>query len=127
MIRCVYLLWVVINPSNSGIFIIAGVLAAVLLWLYLRRKFGKDKKQAAEEKRAALARAALLADAGGIEPAPEGEPEATAPQALPGVLELVDTDEKTAAVLMAIASDRAGIPPERLRFIRIKKLEDEQS
>ena len=123
MIRCVSL-WAVINASNSGIFIIAGALAAVLLWLYLRRRFGKDKKQEAEEKRAALARAALLADAGGSEPAPEDE-KVPAAYPAPGTLELVDTDEQTAAVLMAIVSDRAGIPPERLRFIRIKKLEDE--
>jgi len=123
MIRCVSL-WAVINASNSGIFIIAGALAAVLLWLYLRRRFGKDKKQEAEEKRAALARAALLADAGGSAARAEDEKVPAADPA-PGTLELVDTDEQTAAVLMAIVSDRAGIPPERLRFIRIKKLEDE--
>lgn len=123
MIRCATL-WVVINASNSGIFIILGVLAVVLTWLYLRRRFGKDKKQEVEEKRAALARAALLADAGGSQPAEEDDaPEAVEP--VPGILELMDVDEKTAAVLMAIVSDRAGIPPERLRFIRIKKLEDE--
>jgi len=123
MIRCAYL-WAVINASNSGIFIIAGALAVVLIWLYLRRRFGKDKTREAEEKRAALARAALLADAGGSEPEPE-EDEAPAGGPAPGTLELVDTDEQTAAVLMAIVSDRAGIPPERLRFIRIKKQEDE--
>lgn len=123
MIRCAYL-WVVINASNSGIFIILGVLAVVLTWFYLRRRFGKDKKQEDEEKRAALARAALLADAGGSEPSPEDEAPA-AGEPVPGILELMDTDEKTAAVLMAIVSERAGIPPERLRFICIKKLEDE--
>ncbi len=43
-----------------------------------------------------------------------------------GELELVDTDEPTAAVIMAIISDKTDIPLNRLRFIRIKKLEDDQ-
>lgn len=44
-----------------------------------------------------------------------------------GELELVETDEPTAAVIMAIVSDKTDIPLNRLRFIRIKKLEDDQS
>lgn len=42
-----------------------------------------------------------------------------------GKLDLVDVDEPTAAVIMAIVSDQSGIPLNRLSFKSIKKLEDE--
>lgn len=35
-------------------------------------------------------------------------------------VELIDTDEKSAAVIMAIVSQKSGIPVERLRFKSIK-------
>ncbi len=41
-----------------------------------------------------------------------------------GNLELVDTDEKTAAVIMAIVSNKSGIPLERLQFKSITLMED---
>ncbi len=41
-----------------------------------------------------------------------------------GSLELVDVDEKTAAVIMAIVSKESGIPLNRLSFKSIKKSED---
>ena len=41
-----------------------------------------------------------------------------------GELELVGTDEKTAAVIMAIVSDKSGIPLNRLSFKSIKLVED---
>ncbi len=41
-----------------------------------------------------------------------------------GELELVGTDEKTAAVIMAIVSDKSGIPLNRLSFKSIKLMED---
>jgi Na+-transporting methylmalonyl-CoA/oxaloacetate decarboxylase gamma subunit len=44
-----------------------------------------------------------------------------------GELELVETDEPTAATIMAIVSNKTDIPLNRLRFIRIKKLEDKQA
>lgn len=37
-----------------------------------------------------------------------------------GTLILTDTDEETAAMIMAIVSDKTGIPPERLVFRSIK-------
>ena len=39
-------------------------------------------------------------------------------------VELVDVDERTAAVIMAIVSHESGISPERLAFKSIKLLED---
>ncbi len=41
-----------------------------------------------------------------------------------GKLDLVDVDEPTAAVIMAIVSDQSGIPLNRLNFKSIKKVED---
>lgn len=43
-----------------------------------------------------------------------------------GQLELIDTDEKTAAIIMAIVSNKSGIPLNRLSFKSIKLLEDEK-
>lgn len=43
-----------------------------------------------------------------------------------GELELINTDEKTAAVIMAIVSDKSGIPLNRLSFKSIKLMEDEK-
>ena len=37
---------------------------------------------------------------------------------------LENTDERTAALIMAIVSEKSGIPPERLRFKKIKLLDE---
>ncbi len=65
--------------------------------------------------------------------APAEAPAVSAPVGVPmpagmnqGRLELVDTDEKTAAVIMAIVSNKSGIPLNRLSFKSIKLLEDEK-
>ena len=57
----------------------------------------------------------------------------TAPTGVPmpagmnqGELELINTDEKTAAIIMAIVSDKSGIPLNRLSFKSIKLVEDEK-
>lgn len=46
------------------------------------------------------------------------------PAASSGDLELVGVDEKTAAVVMAIVSDKSGIPLNRLQFKSITLMED---
>ena len=43
-----------------------------------------------------------------------------------GQVDLIDTDEKTAAVIMAIVSNKSGIPLERLSFKSIKLIDDEK-
>lgn len=60
-------------------------------------------------------------------------PAASAPAGVPmpagmnqGELELINTDEKTAAVIMAIVSDKSGIPLNRLSFKSIKLVEDKE-
>lgn len=65
------------------------------------------------------------------EAAPVAAPAAAAPAGTPlpantsaGKLDLVDVDEKTAAVIMAIVSKESGIPLNRLSFKSIKRTED---
>lgn len=41
-----------------------------------------------------------------------------------GSVELIDTDERTAAVIMAIVSNKSGIPLNRLDFKSIRLMED---
>ncbi len=43
-----------------------------------------------------------------------------------GTIDLVNVDEKTAAIIMAIVSDKSGIPLNRLSFKSIKLVEDEK-
>ncbi len=62
---------------------------------------------------------------------PGPEPAAPAPAApaaknAPDTLELEDVDEPTAAVIMAIVSDRCGIPLNRLSFKSIRLLQEEE-
>ena len=66
------------------------------------------------------------------EPAEEAAAPAAQPAAQPAVQaviaddspNLINVDEPTAACIMAIVSNRSGIPLERLRFRSIKLLED---
>lgn len=60
----------------------------------------------------------------GTAPAPS-QPKAKA-TAMRGDVTLVDVDEPTAAVIMALVSHNSGIPLERLDFKSIKLLEDEK-
>jgi len=43
-----------------------------------------------------------------------------------GELKLINTDERDAAMIMAIVADSTGIPLNELRFKSIKKVEDEE-
>lgn len=43
-----------------------------------------------------------------------------------GEVDLIDTDEKTAAVIMAIVSQKSGIPLNRLSFKSIKLIDEEK-
>lgn len=57
--------------------------------------------------------------------APKAAPvQASGPAASSGDLELVGVDEKTAAVIMAIVSNKSGIPLNRLQFKSITLMED---
>ena len=53
-----------------------------------------------------------------VQPSPEG--------VNGGEVELIGTDEKTAAVIMAIVSQQSGIPLNRLSFKSVRLLDDEK-
>ena len=55
------------------------------------------------------------------EPAPpaQAKPAPAIPSPATPQIELIETDEATAAILMAIVAERSGIPPEKLAFKRI--------
>lgn len=76
------------------------------------------KKKEAKEEAAAEAPAAAAA------PAPAGTP-LPANQSI-GDLTLINTTEEEAAVIMAITSDKSGIPLNRLKFNTIKLMEDKK-
>lgn len=64
-----------------------------------------------------------------VEPAVSAQINAGTPEALPstlsiGNLTLIDTDEPTAAVIMAIVSDMSGIELNHLNFKSIKRIGD---
>ena len=85
---------------------------AALYSLYAKIKSGKAEKAApapvpAEEKKA-----------------PAAAPASADPTVGSGELELVETDEKTAAVIMALVSFKSGIPLNRLSFKSIRLMED---
>ena len=59
--------------------------------------------------------------------APASTPVQSAPEGINGgEIELIGTDEKTAAVIMAIVSQQSGIPLNRLSFKSIRLLDDKK-
>ena len=92
-------------------FFVAGLLVAFILYVYIAKAIN-GKKTAEAPKQAAPA------------PAVSAPVAANAPGTSSGDLELVGVDEKTAAVIMAIVSDKSGIPLNRLQFTSITLMED---
>ena len=103
--------------SVVGITTVICILAVIAVLIIIVSKIIRSVEEAASKKKpAATAPAAPSAPAG--VPMPAGMNQ--------GELELIDTDEKTAAVIMAIVSDKSGIPLNRLSFKSIKLMEDEK-
>ena len=96
----------------TTVILILAIIACLILLVskVIRAIEGKTAKAPAEATAAA--------------PAPAGVPMPAGMNQ--GQLELIDTDEKTAAVIMAIVSNKSGIPLNRLSFKSIKLLEDEK-
>ena len=82
---------------------------AVLYSLYAKIRDGKATKNTSAPVKAAPAPAAKVAAPAGISN---------------GELDLIETDKKTAAVIMAIVSNKSGIPLNRLSFKSIRLMED---
>ena len=106
--------------SLVGIVTVICILAIIAVLIILVSKVIRTVENAASKKKAAPAAAAAPA-------APAGKPTGVIPVAgvSQGTIDLVNVDEKTAAIIMAIVSDKSGIPLNRLSFKSIKLVEDE--
>ena len=99
--------------SLFGISVVFAVLASLILLIYGQTLVMKKMHPA------------KAADPAETKMAPS--PAATAPvaapaPAYPGKLELIGTDEKTAAMVMAIVCDESGIPANELIFKSIREI-----
>ena len=101
--------------SLIGIVTVICILAVIACLILLVSKTIRSIEAAAAKKKKAPAEAAPAAATAGV-PMPSGMNQ--------GELELIGTDEKTAAIIMAIVSDKSGIPLNRLSFKSIKLMED---
>ena len=101
----------------TGFVVVIAMLAviAVAILIFSKVMSAFTGKKSAEKAPAVAAPAAPAV-------APAGTPLPADTSA--GSLDLVDVDEKTAAVIMAIVSNESGIPLNRLAFKSIKKMED---
>ncbi|MBE6772925.1 MAG: hypothetical protein E7544_01750 [Ruminococcaceae bacterium] len=100
--------------SLIGIVTVIFILAVIAGLIILVSKAIRGIEAAADKKKPVVAENVASAPSG--VPMPEGMNQ--------GELELVGTDEKTAAIIMAIVSDKSGIPLNRLSFKSIKLMED---
>lgn len=98
-----------IDPAffTSPAFALAVFFVVIVAYSFIAKMVGDKKAPAATELPAAKAPEKAL-------PAKESQ----------GTLELIETDEKTAAVIMAIVSNKSGIPLNRLSFKSIRLMED---
>ena len=104
----------------TGFVVVLSMLAIIAVTILVFSKIMAlvSKKKPVESPAAATPAVATSAPAA----APAGSPLPADTSA--GSLDLVDVDEKTAAVIMAIVSKESGIPLNRLAFKSIKKTED---
>ena len=107
--------------SLVGIVTVICILAIIAVLIILVSKVIRTVENAASKKKAAPAAATAPA-------APVGKPTGVIPVAgvSQGTIDLVNVDEKTAAIIMAVVSDKSGIPLNRLSFKSIKLVEDEK-
>ena len=105
--------------SVIGIFVVMAELVLLACFILLMAKIfslaGKSAKKS-EENNAVPAPVSIPAPVSPGVPLPEDNSA--------GKLDLIDVDEPTAAVIMAIVSDQSGIPLNRLSFKSIRKTED---
>ena len=103
--------------SFIGITTVVCILAIIAILIILVSKVIRAIEGAAKKKAPEVPAAAAPSAPAGV-PMPAGMNQ--------GELELINTDEKSAAIIMAIVSDKSGIPLNRLSFKSIKLVEDEK-
>ena len=107
-----------LSVSLIGITTVICILAIIAVLIILVSKVIRAVEGAAGKKAPEAPAAVATASAPAGVPMPAGMNQ--------GELELINTDEKTAAVIMAIVSDKSGIPLNRLSFKSIKLVEDKK-
>ena len=101
--------------SVIGICTVIAILAVIAVLILLVSKVIRAIEASASAKKGKTEKSEPAAVASAGVPMPAGMNQ--------GDVELIDTDEKTAAVIMAIVSQKSGIPLNRLSFksIRLKE------
>lgn len=102
----------------TGFVVVLSMLAIIAIVILVFSKVMATLEKGKSKKTATAPAAAAPAPA----PAAQGNPLPETQSA--GKLDLVDVDEPTAAVIMALVSDKSGIPLNRLSFKSIKRVED---
>ena len=105
-----------LSVSLIGITTVICILAVIAGLIILVSKAIRAIESKANSKKAVAAPEQTASAPAGV-PMPDGMNQ--------GELELIGTDEKTAAIIMAIVSDKSGIPLNRLAFKSIRLMEDE--
>ncbi len=100
----------------TGFLVVIAMLALIAVVLYVFSKVMYNISGKKEVKETAMETSASAAPVSNAVPLADGNSA--------GKLDLVDVDEPTAAVIMAIVSDQSGIPLNRLNFKSIRKVED---
>ena len=96
-----------------GICVVMMILAIIAVLIILLSKIVRTVEGIAQKK------ASVSSDA-----APSAPDSVSAPEGVnSGEVELIETDEKTAAVIMAIVSEQSGIPLNRLSFKSIRLID----
>jgi Na+-transporting methylmalonyl-CoA/oxaloacetate decarboxylase gamma subunit len=113
-----------LRVSATGFVVVIAELAVLAVLVFLLSKIVRSAVRISEKKKAVAAGPEVAA----AQPEPLAAPPVNAlpPNRSNGELELINTDEATAAVIMAIVSDKADIPLNRLNFIRIEQLEEDR-
>jgi oxaloacetate decarboxylase (Na+ extruding) subunit gamma len=108
-----------LKVSGAGIAVVMLELAMLAVFVFLLSKFVRFFIKKAESRKQIS-----NSQTAGTAAVPVPAPAVHTPGQKPGELELVETDEATAAVIMAIVSSNTDIPLNKLNFIRIRLLEE---
>ncbi|MBP3937863.1 MAG: hypothetical protein IK955_00515 [Clostridia bacterium] len=106
-------IWATISAPPIPAIVVATFAILFIIYVYIAKVINSKKKVEEPAKTPVASKTPAIPSA-----IPAG------PAASSGDLELVGTDEKTAAVIMAIVSDKSGIPLNRLQFKSIALMEE---
>ncbi len=109
--------------SVLGMGIVFGVLILLMFIIMIMGKV-MEKSPAIAEKLPKLSKFVDKFKKKGEEVAPTAQQEAEKARGTCGELVLVNTDERDAAMIMAIVADTTGIPLNELRFKSIKRVDE---